>query len=140
MSLFYVCLNVSRIHNSSNIQAIINNDCRTFSLPSLAKDHFESVSPKLVQQTTKVAQSPLAKTTLKFLIRVLHFLFFFGIFSYLHGLHVYLFLWKVPTYLHCFLHNTYKKKSHLHPLIKTYTFINFWENLPPTWLMGPHAY
>ena len=77
MSLFYVCLNVSRIHNSSNIQAIINNDCRTFSLPSLAKDHFESVSPKLVQQTTKVAQSPLAKTTLKFLIRVLHFLFFF---------------------------------------------------------------
>ena len=59
------------------IQAIINNDCRTFSLPSLAKDHFESVSPKLVQQTTKVAQSPLAKTTLKFLIRVLHFLFFF---------------------------------------------------------------
>ena len=40
----------------------MNNDCGTFSLPSLAKDHFESVSPKLVQQTTKVAQSPLAKT------------------------------------------------------------------------------
>ena len=39
-------------------------------------------------------------TTLKFLINVLHF--FFGIFSYLHG------------------------------LIRTYTFIYFWEKFPPT--------
>ena len=39
-----------------------------------------------------------------------------------------------------FLRNEYKKESHLHPLIKTYTFINFWENLPPTRLLGPQAY
>ena len=40
--------------------------------------------------------------TLKFLIRVLHFLFFLGIFSYLHG------------------------------LIRTYTFIYFWDKFLPT--------
>ena len=44
--------------------------------------------------------------TLKFLITVLHFLFFFGIFSYLHG------------------------------LIRTYTFIYFREKFPPTLLLG----
>ena len=44
--------------------------------------------------------------TLKFLIRVLHFLFFFEIFSYLHG------------------------------LIRTYTFIYFREKFSPTRLLG----
>ena len=43
-----------------------------------------------------------SEPTLKFLIRVLHFLFVFGIFFYLHG------------------------------LIRTYMFIYFWEKYPPT--------
>ena len=45
------------------------------------------------------------KVNLKFLIRVLHFIFFFGIFSYLHG------------------------------LISNYTFIYFIEKLPPSILV-----
>ena len=47
---------------------------------------------------------------LKFLIRVLNFLFFFGNFSYLHG------------------------------LIRTYMFICFWEKMSPILLLGTHAY
>ena len=30
--------------------------------------------------------------------------------------------------------------SYLHGFLRTYTIIDFWENLPPTRLLGPHAY
>ena len=99
MSLFLCMFECFKNTHLIKIQAIINNDCRTFSLPSLAKDHFESVSPKLVQQTTKVAQSPLAKTTLKFLIRVLHFLFFGDFFpTYMAYTFIYFLEKFPPTY------------------------------------------
>ena len=54
------------------------------------------------------------RITLKFLIRVLHILFFFRIFSYIHGL--------IRTYLHVWFLG---KSSHLqlHYLIKTCTLI-----------------
>jgi hypothetical protein len=79
---------------------------------------------------------------MKFLVRVLHLFLFFGIFSYLSwsylDQHVYLFLGKVLTYTVFHVINI-KKFPPTWP-IKTYTFINFWENLPPTRLLGPHAY
>ena len=51
-----------------------------------------------------------------------------------------LFIFGKSSQLHCFFRNKYKKISNLQPLIKTYMFNNFWENLPPTWLLEPHAY
>ena len=61
-------------------------------------------------------------STLKFLIRVLYFLIFYGIFSYLHGLlrtYTFIYLWGKlePTQIHSFLRNKYMKK------IPTYTVI-----------------
>ena len=74
-----------------------------------------------------------ASSTMKFLIRVLHFLFFFWDF-FLPTWPYCLFIFGKSSHLHCFLHNKYQKVP---TLIKTYTFINFWENLPPTRLLGP---
>jgi hypothetical protein len=59
------------------------------------------------------------------------FLILFGIF-FLPTWPYYL---LVPTSLFVFW-----KISHQHTFIMTYIFINFGENLPPTWLLGPHAY
>ena len=90
--------------------------------------------------------------TLKFLISVLHFLFFFGIFSYLHGLiRTYTFIYfreKFPPTWLCHICNTLKFLisvlyflfffgifSYLHGLIRTYTFIYFREKFPPTRLL-----
>ena len=47
--------------------------------------------------------------------------------------HTRVFIFGKTSHLHCFLRNKYQK-------IPTYTFINFWENLPPIYLLGPHAY
>ena len=80
---------------------------REKSLPSWLSQ-LENAKKNMVFHS-KVDAMPLSLKNL-LLIRVFHFLIFFGIFSYLYG------------------------------LIRTYTFIYFWENLPPTRLLGPHAY
>ena len=39
-----------------------------------------------------------------------------------------------------FLRNKYQKiPIYTYLLVKTYSFVNFWENLPPTRLLGPHT-
>ena len=49
------------------------------------------------------------------------------------------FIFGKSSHIHCFLSNQCKK-IHQHNLIKTFTFIKFWEKLPLTRLFGPHAY
>ena len=63
---------------------------------------FNDIPSESKMKLTKASMTSLVEHTLKFLIRVLHFLFFFEIFSYLHGLN------------------------------RTYTFIYFWEKFPPS--------
>ena len=72
---------------------------------SVKLENFAMRANKKMELNVYVERMTGSKTklsTLKFLIRVLHFLFFFGIFSYLHG------------------------------LIRTYMFIYFWEKVSPT--------
>ena len=61
-------------------------------------------------------------TTLKFLMRVLHFLFFFGIFSYLSKYIALLrpsrlFIFGESSHLHCFLRNEYQTIPTYTPLL-----------------------
>ena len=52
-----------------------------------------------------------------------------------------LFIFGKSSHQYCFLRNKYFKNFAYTPLFRpTYTFINLWENLSPTRLLGPHAY
>ena len=76
--------------------------------------------------------------TMKFLISVLHFLFFFGIFFYIQGPKPsgpkQLFIFGKSSHLHCFLRNKYKKNPTCTPLLKS-TCLKFLK-FPPTYTTG----
>ena len=50
-----------------------------------------------------------------------------------------LFIFGKSCHLHGFLLSKYQKIPTYMPLLGP-TFINFWENILPTLLLGPHAY
>ena len=82
---------------------------------------------KRTQKLVHIIYSEKASSTLKFLIKVLHFFFFFWIFTYLHGLiraYKFDYFWKIPTQTVFYVINIKEIPTYTALLRLAYTFIN----------------